>query len=970
MRMRMKKIIAGVLAISMVASVITITTKASQRIASQNEAGQSEASQSAAGQSKAGRRDISTEPVAVYTFEDSLNNVADGASDSASAIITGLAGYSGSVQYTDGGHTGRAVRLGNYGLKLNRQNIGSEYSVSVWLKPDGTFRNNQAVLFLGYHNPEKWLGIAGNSGQSVKLWNNDTNDNAYNWNNMANTTISAGVWHNVVITQSGSEACLYLDGKLVTKGSAPEALTGANQDIYIGVNYWDAVFNGLVDDVSVYNRALTADEAYSVYDSRTPAEILSEEGFSVQSALTMFDGEIRKISVDMHNVVKKAEPKITYVSDNTGIATVDASGYVKGVAKGEAAITTTVSIGDVSVSRKTDVTVNESDIPVMKDYAVYYDMGDHTDTTITDVSGHGNNAAVKGNAITFGKDGDDDIVSINQSGSYIEFPQSIMDSLTEAEKFSVEITYARSTKCGAVTWLWCFGSNPKSTGTNYLFYCPSFNNGAIRAGIKDDSNEILFDTTMTNENEKYYTATLVFDEGKLELYVDGIKVREGLSTGYSIMNDVVKNGCINNVLGYIGKSCWTGDSGFVGNIKSFKIYNKALSIEDIQEANRDYYQAELDKKLESLTLESILGRNKDTDNIKYNMILPKTVAECDIVWESSNEDLIKTTGKVTLPQDSDEEVTLTAVITSGILTARKSFTVTVKKDDTPKYTALYMNPWDELEKAAPDTRMAVKAGDTVKLYTVPESVADAVDVSYHSSNSAKATYDDGVLHAIKEGKVTVTALVTAKYNNYVMEYSTALDITDGTVAEPTKEPPVPTDKPDDPIPTDKPDDPTPTEKPDVPSPTKQPDASPTGTPDTGIAPNQTPSPSEDKLTAPAAPKSVQVKAKGVKTKVTAKLTFKQSAGATEYVIYTKSKTVKKFTPAYKIKGKKLYKYNTKTKKYKKAGKATYKKNIVTVSLKGINLKKEKKVQIKIYAVKTKTGYKDAVSKASKTVTLK
>lgn len=95
------------------------------------------------------------------------------------------------------------------------------------------------------------------------------------------------------------------------------------------------------------------------------------------------------------------------------------------------------------------------------------------------------------------------------------------------------------------------------------------------------------------------------------------------STGYSIKDDVVKNGCLNNVLGYIGKSCWTGDSGFVGSIKSFKIYNKALTTEDVQNANKEYYQEQLSKKLEQITIDSILGRNTDKDNIKYNMSLPK-----------------------------------------------------------------------------------------------------------------------------------------------------------------------------------------------------------------------------------------------------------------------------------------------------------------------------------------------------------
>ena len=155
----------------------------------------------------------------------------------------------------------------------------------MWVKPDGTFIDNQPVVFLGYHSPEKWLAIAGNGGgnQSVKLWNNDSNDGAYNWAVMTSTDISAGEWHNIVVTQTGNKASFYLDGALISEGSAPAALTGNNQDIYLGVNNWDNEFTGLVDDVNVYNRILSADEIYSQYDTRTPSDILKEEGFSVQS---------------------------------------------------------------------------------------------------------------------------------------------------------------------------------------------------------------------------------------------------------------------------------------------------------------------------------------------------------------------------------------------------------------------------------------------------------------------------------------------------------------------------------------------------------------------------------------------------------------------------------------------------------------------------------------------------------------
>lgn len=153
-----------------------------------------------------------------------------------------------------------------------------------------------------------------------------------------------------------------------------------------------------MDDVNIYNRILSADEIYSQYDTRTPADILKEEGFSVQSKLTMLKGETRKISAEMLDVIKNAEPKITYESNNTDIAAVDASGVVTGVAAGEAVVTTTVKIDDISVSENTTIVVNENADPVMKDYAVYYDMSSHTATSITDVSGHGNDAAIKGSS--------------------------------------------------------------------------------------------------------------------------------------------------------------------------------------------------------------------------------------------------------------------------------------------------------------------------------------------------------------------------------------------------------------------------------------------------------------------------------------------------------------------------------------------------------------------------------------------
>lgn len=72
--------------------------------------------------------------VASYDFEGSLENGVEGGAD-ASMLVTGLNSYVGQAAY-DQGRDGQAVRLGDYGLKLNLNDLGTEYTVSMWVRSD------------------------------------------------------------------------------------------------------------------------------------------------------------------------------------------------------------------------------------------------------------------------------------------------------------------------------------------------------------------------------------------------------------------------------------------------------------------------------------------------------------------------------------------------------------------------------------------------------------------------------------------------------------------------------------------------------------------------------------------------------------------------------------------------------------------------------------------------------------------
>jgi hypothetical protein len=71
-------------------------------------------------------------------------------------------------------------------------------------------------------------------------------------------------WHHAVITQIGTIAQIYIDGILVISATIPIIANG-NGPILIGTYGEAYYFNGLIDEVRIYNRALSAQEVQNLY---------------------------------------------------------------------------------------------------------------------------------------------------------------------------------------------------------------------------------------------------------------------------------------------------------------------------------------------------------------------------------------------------------------------------------------------------------------------------------------------------------------------------------------------------------------------------------------------------------------------------------------------------------------------------------------------------------------------------------
>ena len=98
-----------------------------------------------------------------------------------------------------------------------------------------------------------------------------------------NRGVNDGKWHHTVGVYDGNKLYLYVDGELDVSAPATGSMDRNGWEVLIGDNaerpgrFW----NGLIDDVRIYNYALTAEQIREVMAGGGPGleqKSLSEEG--------------------------------------------------------------------------------------------------------------------------------------------------------------------------------------------------------------------------------------------------------------------------------------------------------------------------------------------------------------------------------------------------------------------------------------------------------------------------------------------------------------------------------------------------------------------------------------------------------------------------------------------------------------------------------------------------------------------
>ncbi len=82
------------------------------------------------------------------------------------------------------------------------------------------------------------------------------------------STIEAGVWTHLAVVREGNDAAFYINGESVGSVSdIPDVIVDPPSDFVISIHLANLGFSGLIDELTFYRRALTADEIEEIYDA-------------------------------------------------------------------------------------------------------------------------------------------------------------------------------------------------------------------------------------------------------------------------------------------------------------------------------------------------------------------------------------------------------------------------------------------------------------------------------------------------------------------------------------------------------------------------------------------------------------------------------------------------------------------------------------------------------------------------------
>jgi chitodextrinase len=211
--------------------------------------------------------------VAHYPFEGNANDATPYANH-------GVPG--GDVSYISADHPNggaQAVKFDGQAdsiLAPNAVQLISDFaSVAFWIRVDGQNLQDPEAYVLDFgHWDQRWkISLP----QHLKIvWTTNSNNTQFpnfisDMDSGDGNEMVKGFWWHVVMTHDGTDDKIYVNGQIANSKPAPGKLNPTARSLGMGGNPVEGgqYFDGALDELKIYNRALTASEAAGLYNTGT-----------------------------------------------------------------------------------------------------------------------------------------------------------------------------------------------------------------------------------------------------------------------------------------------------------------------------------------------------------------------------------------------------------------------------------------------------------------------------------------------------------------------------------------------------------------------------------------------------------------------------------------------------------------------------------------------------------------------------
>ena len=170
--------------------------------------------------------------------------------------------------------------------------LNGDWSISTWIKPAALTNWSRVFDFGTGQTANMFLTLnAGGAGPRFAITNAGTG--AEQRLTYGGQNFPLNQWSNVVVTVSGTQGTMYLNGTVVATNSnmtlKPSALGNTNRN-YLGESqYADPAYDGAIDDFAIYNRALSASDVAVLAGGQAAAGNVAQYKFDEAGGATLLD---------------------------------------------------------------------------------------------------------------------------------------------------------------------------------------------------------------------------------------------------------------------------------------------------------------------------------------------------------------------------------------------------------------------------------------------------------------------------------------------------------------------------------------------------------------------------------------------------------------------------------------------------------------------------------------------------------